>query len=312
MKTIPAQLLTHLAEPVTTWCYLVKVECVGAWAGTVLAFTNLDVDVVYDDGETFVEDSNGDPVAASLTYQSGNGFTPMRIASTSNISVDDSEIHGVVGGTVTEQMIRAGLFNSAKVTCYRVNYEDLTPGRHEVVEYGRAGRTIYSELSFNTEFRSLSQLLKQPLAQPYSITCRAIFGSTTGQWPCKKAITWGATGTVDSVGTENDRVFSDSSRTEPDGYYSDHGGVIEWLSGNNAGQQMEVDNFSGASSGGEFSLSLGMPFPIQINDTYRPRRDCDKLFSTCRDIHANPDEFKGENLIPLDGTAMVPGAEIQR
>lgn len=322
MKTIPAQLLTHLALPVTTWCYLVKVECVGTFAGTILAFTNLDIDVVYNDLDTFLPDSNGDLTvsAGALTYQSGNGFTPMKVAMTSSLGVDDSEMMGVTGSNVTEQMIRAGLFNSAKVTCYRVNYEDLTAGRHEVVEYGRAGQTVYSERQFWTEFLSLSTLLKQPISKPYSIKCNAIFGSqpigTGGEQPeekhpCRMPWVWGATGTVSSVnGTENDRIFSDSGRTENDGWYSDIGGVVEWLSGNNAGNQMEVDDFSGHSSGGTFTLALGMPFPIQVGDTYRPRRDCDKLFPTCRDVYANTDNNRSQNLIPVDGTAQVPAAEI--
>ncbi len=64
MKTIDATLLTHLAEEATTTCLLVRVECVGVYAGTILGFTDLDIDVTYNDG------------AGSVVYDSDNGFTP--------------------------------------------------------------------------------------------------------------------------------------------------------------------------------------------------------------------------------------------
>ena len=204
-------------------------------------------------------------------------------------------------GSPTEAQIRSGLFNFAKVTVYRVNYNDLTSGRHEVVVYGKAGETGYSELGWKTEFRSLSQLLKQTISQPYSLTCRAKFGDAR----CTKAFVYTA-GAVTSLGAETDRQFNDTSIVAANGFYN--GGVIEWLTGNNAGAQMEVDSYTV----GVFALALAMPFAIVNGDTYRVRQDCDKTFATCKTTHANTLFFRGENLIPVDGTAMVPLAEIQR
>lgn len=288
MKTIQATLLTHLGQPVTTTCLLVKVACAGAYAGTVLGFTNLDIDVPYND------------TLGSVTYESENGFTPRRMAQTSGLGVDNSEIDGVVSvGNITEAMVRSGLFDAATVTIYRVNYNDLTSGRHEIVGYGRAGETIYSELSWRTEFRSLSQLLKQPIGERYSHTCRAQFGDAR----CGVALSWTA-GTVDGLGSETDREFTDASVVAADGTYQY--GVIRWTSGLNTGAQMEVDVYTV----GTFALAMGMPFVIQIGDDYDFRLDCSKEFTYCDTVHSNTDNFRGENLIPIDGTAMVPGAEI--
>lgn len=296
MKTIHATLLSHLGEPVTTTCLLVKVECVGAHAGLMLGFTNLDIDVEYNDGDGL------------LTYESDNGFSPRRFTQTSAVAVDSSEIDGIVADTgITEAMIRSGIFNSAKMTIYRVNYNDLTSGRHEVMAYGRAGETKYDELGFKCEFRSLSQLLKQPISQPYSLTCIAKFGSSGVRWACNKALSW-ASGTVTSAGSETDRIFNASGIVAADGFYSDHAGVIRWTSGNNEGAEMEIDLYTV----GHFELSLPMPFPILPGDDFDVRQDCDKLFATCRDVHANSVNFRGQNLIPVDGKAMIPGAEIIR
>jgi len=287
VKSIHATLLTHLALPVTSTCLLVKVECVGTYDGTVLGFTNLDIDVDYDDGD------------GNVTYESDNGFTPRKLAQTSGSGVDDSALDGVIGNGITEAMIRSGLFDSAKVTVYRVNYNDLTSGRHEIVAYGKAGQTQYSELGWQTEFRSLSQLLKQPIGELYSLTCRAQFGDTR----CGKAFSW-TSGTVTSVGSETDREFNDTSIVSANGHYNS--GVVEWLTGNNAGAEMDVDVYTV----GAFALLLPMAYPIVIGDTYRVRRDCTKTFDYCKTVHSNTLFFRGENLIPVDGTAMVPGAEI--
>lgn len=297
MKTIQATLLTHLAETVTTTCLLVKVQCVGAFAGTTYGFTNLDIDVTYNDG------------SGSLVYESDNGFTPKRVAATSGAGVDNSEIVGVIASTgITEQLVRAGLFRSAKVTIYRVNYNDLTTGRHEVVAYGRAGQTRFHEAGWSTEFRSLSQLLKQPIGQTYGILCNAQFGDTR----CGKSFVW-TNGTVTSLGSETDRQFNCTGITGADGFYDL--GVVEWLTGDNAGHQVEVDTYivSGGSPGvGVFALTFGLPYVIDIGDTFRVRQDCDKTYATCGTVHANTTRFRGFPLMPVDGTAMVPGAEIER
>jgi len=293
VKTIEATLLAHQQQEVTTTCLLVKLECVGAFAGTVYGFTNSDQDRTYDDGD------------GSVLFRSDNGFTPARLQQTSGVNVDNSEIDGAVSADgITEAMVRAGLFKSAKLTVYRVNYEDLTSGRHEVVGYGRAGETVYWENGWRTEFRSLSQLLKQPINEVYSLRCNAQFGDTR----CGVTITWEADGTVTSVGTSDDapRVFTDSGRSEADDYFSEHGGVIEWLTGNNTGHQMEVDAYTSKT----FTLSLDMPYPSEVGDTYRPRRDCDKLWPTCRDVHSTA-RLHGHNLIPAECEAMGAWSEIK-
>lgn len=305
MKTIPAQLLTHLQGHAITTCLLVKVECVGTYVGTILGFTNLDIDVTYADDPADV-DSNGDPI--EVVYEADNGFTPRMLSQTSAIggdSVDNSELDGIISSSgITEAMVRSGLFDAAKVTIYRVNYEDLTPGRHEVVAYGRAGQTIYTNDGWRTEFRSLSQLLKQPITEPYSLTCNAQFGDAR----CGKAFVW-VPGVVSGLGTETDREFEDAG-IDLDGDYSV--AVVEWLTGANAGAQMETETVSGNSALTSIVLALAMPFAIQVGDTFRIRQDCAKTFEWCRDVHANTDNFRGQNLIPVDGTAMVPDAEISR
>jgi uncharacterized phage protein (TIGR02218 family) len=303
MKTIPVALQAHYDQPATTTCLLTRVACKD---GTVIGFTSLDADVTYDDG------------LGSVVYRASNGFEMDRMQATADLAVDNTELRGWVSADgITEAQIRSGLFDYSRVRIYRVNYLDLAAG-HEIIAAGTAGETKFGRGGFSIEFRSLTQQLKQPISNVYSLTCRAKFGSqpigTGGEqpeerFPCGKAWTWVA-GTVSAVDAlEPDRVFTVTGLSDvvvP--------GVIEMLTGANAGAQMEVD----AYAAGELTLALPLPYAPAPGDTFRYRADCSKKWDddaagclfhwgTERPLH-----FRGEPYIPVDGKAGIPGAEIVR
>lgn len=293
MKNIPPGLLDHLSQTATTWCYLLKIECRGTWQGTVLGFADLDADIVYDDGQ------------GEVTYSSSNGFSPDRIEQFSDITaVDNSVVNGWISESgITTSQILAGVFDYANVSLYRVNYRDLSMG-HEVVDYGTCGETKFSGNKWAVEFRGLGQQAKQIISQQYSLTCRAAFGDAK----CKMPFVW-SPGSVSALGSDNTREFI-AVMAHADGWFD--GGVLEWLTGNNAGAQMEVDTFVADSLDREFTLVLPMPLPIQNGDTFRVRRDCGKTFQDCKD-YDNVLNFRGEHLTPVsDPGVMVPGANIAR
>lgn len=161
-------------------------------------------------------------------------MTIERLQMTADLAIDNTDLRGWVNDSgITEAQIRAGFFDHARLWVYRVNYMDLSQG-HEVIAYGRAGETKFTENGWTTEFRSLTQQLKQPISELYSLTCRVKFGSPE----CGKSFTW-VSGSVTAVGAENDRQFTDSAAADPDHKYDL--GVTEWLTGANAGAQVEID-----------------------------------------------------------------------
>lgn len=317
MKSIPIALQNHLDQDATTVCLLTRVETKG---GTVYGFTDLDEDIVYDDGD------------GAVTYSAQNGFTPSRIETSADISVDNAELSGLVQSTgITEEQIRAGLFDYARVRIYRVNYMSLSNG-HEIIAVGTAGETQFSQTGWKTEFRSLSQQLKQPISVPYSIDCRARFGSKAigsndidsygdvsfeEQHPCGMDFTW-FSGTVTSVGSPPRTTFTDTGLTQSDEFFNP--GVVDWLTGSNAGVQMEVDSYSNDSNGHAVRLALPLPYAIEGGDTYRIRQDCSKVHDDATHgclYHWGADwvdHFQGEPDIPVadGGSNMVPGAQITR
>jgi hypothetical protein len=119
---------------------------------------------------------------------------------------------------------------------YRVNYNDLTAGRHEIIMSGTLGqaRTV-GGLSAFCELRSLTQQFKQTVCEVDSITCRATFGDSK----CGVDIsTLWENGTVSAVGTETDRQFSaDTAFSEGELVP----GIVQWLTGENAGRSYEIE-----------------------------------------------------------------------
>lgn len=282
----------HLAQTATSYCFLVRVECQGKWLGKVIGFTSCDVDLRYDDGDGLVE------------YKADNGFTPSALQSNSEMDVDNAALTGwVTNDDITEQDILAGIFDYANVSIYRVNYMDLSMG-HEVVSFGTCGETKFTDQSWSTEWRSLSQQARQTIGQIYSLTCRAKFGDNR----CKMPYVW-TSSTVTSQATDSTRSFIASSIVQADGYYD--GGVVEWTSGNNSGAQMEVEFFLNVGGDQQIRLALPMPYPITVGDSFLIRRDCTKTFQQCKD-YGNHLNFRGEHLTPVaDISLSVPGANIK-
>lgn len=288
MKQIPIALQSHLQQPATTWCFLMRVACVGRWAGTVMGFTTLDADLEYDDGK------------GGVRYRSDNGFKPDRLQTAADFSVGNTDMSGwVTADGITAQDVAAGMFDYAEVTVYRVNYMDLTQG-HELVLFGTCGQTKTHQDAWTTEFRSLMQQAKQTISTVYSLTCRAEYGDSK----CQMAFVW-ESATVADIGSDPRRMITSSGLAHADGYFDL--GVIEWLTGRNSGLQSEVDEFL---DNGDIRLSLPTGFPISEGDTFRIRQDCDKAFATCK-AKGNVLQFRGEHLTPVADTAIsAPGAYI--
>ncbi len=287
MRNIPIDMVADFQRDATTFCRLVKVVCKD---GTRLAFTTLDSPLQFDDG------------VDNLLYSALNGIQPSRFETTGDLSVDNAEMVGWVQPEgITEQQIRAGLFDYARVIVYKVNYLNPAPGRMVIEQAGRCGQTKFSSSSFSVEFRSKTQQLRQPVGDLFSLTCRRVFGDAF----CGKPVVW-EEGTVTEVDpTQPDRAFTGDIVDEPNGGYAL--GVVEWLTGSNAGVQMEVETFAA----GEVALDLMLPYAVEVGDTFRIRQDCGKTREWCRDVHDNILNMDAEPDTPVaDGVAaQIPGGQ---
>lgn len=293
-RAISIALQAHLDTRATTYTALLKIMPVD---GPAIGLTTLDVPVTY----------------AGTSYIAARGFNESAQESNEGQGVDTAEAEILFAADVGElgitvEQVNSGYLDDAGWIMYLVNYADLSMG-HVIVGSGRVGEVRSMDgLLGAIELRSWSQLAKQKsVIWPTSITCLATFGdATTG---CGATLTWSATQTVTSIGAEADRQFTASALGGATGYYDF--GLLEWLTGDNAGKSIEVEMFT---SGGIVGLAHPVPFVVQAGDTFKIRQDCGtiglpgKTFEACkaRGQHLN---FRGLPHLPVaDGDSLqTPG-----
>lgn len=298
-RNIPAPLLAHLQQAVTTTCRLLKITLRDGT--TSFGFTTLDQDIEYDDGD------------GAMTYTATNGFDPSAFASDSTYAIGNAEGYALISDDVSPSItvddIERGALDDARWRCYLINFEDTSMG-HVLLDAGDLGqvRTRYG-MVWLPELLSYVVRLRQPIGRVDSRTCRAIFGTpAASQTGCGIDVSslW-VNGTVTVVGAETDAMFTGTvASTSPVNPFP---GRVEWLTGDNAGIVSWTDSFNA----GSVALGEPVPFPIQVGDTYRIRPDCRKRYEEdCIATWANGPNFKGEPLIPVGdaSSGQTPGAQL--
>lgn len=304
MRTVPAALQTHLDDVSTTTCRLLRIQIADS-GGTAFGFTTLDRAIDYDDGDGVV------------TYSALNGFDPTALRSDSGYSVDNAEAYALISDDVnpgvTIEDIEAGLLDDATWKCYLINYQDLTPGRHILLDAGDIGqvRTRFG-MVWMPELLSYLVRLRQPVGGVDSITCRATFGtpadSQTGCGVDAESL-W-VTGEVTGIGAESDRVFDITIDAPSSLVTTPAPGRIQWLTGDNSGNRLGwIESLE------DDTVTLVEPArkPIQVGDTFRIRPDCRKRYlQDCIGIWNNGLNFKGEPYIPIGDASQIqtPGAQL--
>lgn len=273
MKTISEALAEHLSGEVTTLATCWKVT---RRDGVEMGFTNHDRDLEID----------------ALNYAAHTGFTPTAVVNTSNLSVDNLDVEGMLSSTgVTESDIMAGLYDFAEIEIFMVNYTDLTQGRIHL-RRGWLGEVAVNGDQFVAEMRGLAQRLSQTMGELFSPSCRASLGDARCKVDMEEHI---HSGTV-TVVTSN-QEFHDEDREEASTIFT--GGSVAFTSGANEGLSMEVKEYILENSGGgRIILAMPMPYAIEAGDSYTMTKGCDKTLETCVARFDNALNFRGEPHVP--------------
>lgn len=198
-------------------------------------------------------------------YLSKYGTTPSTISQEASAAVANSEIDGFLSDLVTEADLKAGLWDSALVSVFEVNYRDLTMGIL-TLQTGAIGNVTAGRSAFKADIRGVSQSLQNTVGRYYTQTCSAVLGDVR----CKVSLTgFTVTGALTSVAALNQ--FADTSRLEAVDWFKY--GKITWTSGVNVGLSMEVAAFSG----GAMTLALPMPYTVAVGDAYSMVAGCNKI-----------------------------------
>lgn len=309
-RTVPPALQAYMQGNGLAMCKLVKIGPLQD--GTFRYLAMLDRAVAYDDGD------------GEATYIARTGAQMSAFVSSADMGVDNAEMDSLppvdafpLEG-VTAAQIQAGDLDKVPYVVYCMCYEDPSLG-HFIWAGGTIGeQRIKGTSLINLEQRSLSNQLKQIIGEVDSTTCRAKFGSqpigsgadVEERFPCgyDLAAEWVA-GTVTGEAVEPDIAFADSSLLQAADYFAP--GLVEWLTGTNAGIETEVEAFAG----GVVSLAYPTPQPIEVGDTFRIRRQCTKAWTghnSCDTFWQDekPLHFRGEPHIPIGdgGSLNSPGA----
>lgn len=158
MKSVSAALAAHLAGPVTTLATCWRITRAD---GRAFFFTDHDRDLPFE----------GD------LYRASSGYSRTAIANDASLGVDNLDVEGVFDhAAISEEELRAGLFDQAEVRIFLVNWADPAMGRL-AMRRGWFGEVVLSERGvFRTELRGLTQALAQRIGELYGPECRADLG----------------------------------------------------------------------------------------------------------------------------------------
>ncbi|NOZ43158.1 MAG: DUF2163 domain-containing protein [Alphaproteobacteria bacterium] len=278
MKLISPELKSHLSAELTTMatCWVLTRR-----DGVRLAFSTHDREFDFN----------------NLTFKPVNSFLPSSVSTTNSLNVDNLEISALLSSDgLMEKDIRAGLFDYAAISIFRLNWQDLTQGEL-FMRRGWLGQFTLKDQQFSVEIRGLTQKLQQVIGTVFSPECRADLGADSCHVNLEQYAVVGTVTTV--IGPDS---FSDSNRLEATGWY-DYG-LLRWLTGGNAGRKVEVKNFAS----GQFTLYDALPDAVMIGDRYLAVAGCDKRAVTCKGKFHNFNNFRGETAIPgTDALYYYPG-----
>lgn len=162
-KSATPGLLSDLQQTVAT---LATLWSIVRKDGVALHFTDLDTDVVLD----------------GITYESAVGYTRTAVESQVGTSVDNMDVTGFFNSeAISEQDLRAGRFDYAKVTIQLVNWKNLANGPM-TLRTGTIGEVIFSDNGqYSSEVRGLTQAYTTVIGELVQAECRA----NLGDYRCK-------------------------------------------------------------------------------------------------------------------------------
>ena len=257
-----------MQEQVVTsaWCWKIARQ-----DGTVMGFTSHDTNIDY----------------GGVMYKASTGFAPTAVSTSADMSVDNLDAESMVtDDSITVDDLTLGKYNNAQIEVFLVNYKNLKDPIF-MLRRGTIGEITYGRNKFTAEIRGLMENFTQKSGKVTSKQCRTHLGTDL----CKlNLVAFTEEGSVTAINEDGDFYITNSHSAD---YYSY--GLITWLTGANAGEQMEIKAYT---TDRLVKLFLPMPHKIAIGDTFAIQAGCDGNATTCRSRFNNLVNFRGEPYTP--------------
>lgn len=269
MKSASTDLAAHLLQGQTTLSTCYKVARTD---GVTQGFTDHDKDLII----------------GGLTYLASSGFLKSNLTDKANLETSNIQVDGMINAGMTVADLRARRYDYADVQIFMVNWADLTMGKI-ILLTGKFGPVTINEFGFSVTLNGVSGRLQNIRGDLFQPTCRVDLGSP------QCGVDMDALeqeGTV--LTTDGRRNLTASGLSGVDGYFA--GGLLTWLTGDNAGESVEVREWTSGS--GALILYMKTLASIAVGDTFKLIPGCDKLISTCSKKFSNVINFRGEPYVP--------------
>lgn len=248
--------------------------------------------IVRRDGvEFFFTDHDRDLVVEGNTYEAESSYDRTAIKSSGDFSVDNLDVTGILDSEkISDQELRAGLFNRADVYIFVVNWADPSQGILRVRRGWFGEVTLMGNGMFQTEIRGLSQALSHNWIEVFTAECRADFCDTR----CKLNIAdYEIDAAVEADATARDSFIVAAGFVAPS-QGLDYGSV-RFLDGENAGRTIEIIGYNAGTR--TITLFEGASYPIVAGTTMKIAPGCDKSLTLCK-FYNNVVNRRAEDYVP--------------
>lgn len=240
--------------------------------GTIFRFT------AHDEPLTVREPEGGD-----FLYLSANSFSLTTIETSIGLVVSNMDIDGLIDDdSITENDLRSGLFDNANVELFIAYWSNSTvnilPLRTSWI-----GEIQVDGPKFKVDLRGIAQKLAQVFIKGTSLECRYTFGDAD----C--GLSLAAFTHTYTIATVESRDIFTCNIAAPEHANTFQWGNAKWLTGDNAGTEMEVLHQFET----RVQLFLPMKFTIQVGDTLELIEGCNKTWDQCK-AFGNGQFFGGE------------------
>ncbi len=280
MRNVPEALLLHIKSGVTNLC---RCWLLTRMDGVQMGFTDHDRVLSFDE----------------VTFEPATGMDAAALQSSTGLSVDNSQAVGALSAVgLTDDDIEQGFYDGAVVVQYLVNWQDVE--QRVLIFRGSMGEIKRGSGAFETELRSLSEGLNQPIGRAYLRQCDAQLGDMR----CRVDVSGPEfTGDGELKFAVGQRVLHVQGLDGfDDGWFSQ--GQVAFVTGANAGavRIIKMDQTKGLDR--ILEIWEDLHHPIALGDTVRVTAGCDKTKDICKDKFSNILNFRGFPQMPGDDWAL--------